>query len=534
MIETAHVRVGAVGGSPLASSRQRFRLPSQTKPPGSDLRSVLRGAVGLADGLRDLGAALRVSRATAPAKLDGSRSLQLQDRSTASRLRSTEAINTNTHQVSDRTPEFLGRSEARLKVDGDYRGGRDDLIVGKVKGRGKRGFRLEIRASRGGPVERFALAADREGPTTLELKNGLSLTIDDGDLSHGDVFSFEVFANVGGIVDPSNPMNGEGADDAVLDPELRVYDGSFELNGTRIRVDAEDSIAEVLHRITSSDAGVYASYDAAGRGVVLQAKEGGAREITLGDDTSGFLAAMKLEGAKTELGETRSAASAPIAEIPGLEKVRSGRIRLNGERIDVNVRQDSIADVFERINASDAGITARMDEDGTAHLEGEGLEGLRLRDPTGLFDALGLSASAVEAGSESTISAKEAAKAVSAIASGLQGIMKASGGAELRSLQKDLGALLAEAGGAEGRDRLRTRFGLRVEFGADGRADIEFGARGKRRFARALRKDPGAVLDFFAKQDGGGYTLMDRIADRLSQARRDLPTGRGTHLAEVA
>ncbi len=534
MLDASRLRVGAVGNAPLASSRQRFRLPQGQQASSFNLRSALKGVAGLGDGLRDLGASLRVSGATRSATLDGTRAVEFKDHGTASVLRSTEAINTNSESVSDRTPAFLGRSEARMKIDGEYSGARDDLLVGKVKSRGKRGFRLEIRSSRGGPVQKFELAADRDGPTTLDLKNGLSLTIDDGDLAVRDVFSFGVVAHVGDIVDPTEAMNGEGDEDAGLDPELRVYDGSFDLNGTRIRVQAEDSIAEVLHRINSSDAGVFASYNAASQGLVLQAKERGATDIRLGEDTSGFLAAMKLEGAETARGESKSGADAAIADVQGLEKVRSGRLTLNGEHIQVDVATDSLADVFERLNASEAGVTARVDDEGTARLEGDGLESLRVRDRTGLFEALGLSAANVQAGSESSISSKEAAKAVSAIASGLQGIMKASGGAELRALQKDLGDLLAEAGGAEGKKRMRTSFGLKIDFGADGRAEIDFGARGKRRFARALRKDPSAVLDFFTKADGAGQTLMDRLADRLAGARRDLAQGRGTHLTQVA
>ena len=76
--------------------------------------------------------------------------------------------------------------------------------------------------------------------------------------------------------------------------------GSFDVNGVSITVAANDTINSVLAKIDASAAGVTATFDATREEVVLTQKtEGAANDIVLANDTSGFLAATKLDTASS-------------------------------------------------------------------------------------------------------------------------------------------------------------------------------------------------------------------------------------------
>lgn len=99
----------------------------------------------------------------------------------------------------------------------------------------------------------------------------------------------------GAGVNPANPFNGTGASDPLFDPGQAVTAGSFQVNGISITVQANDTIYKVLDKITSSFAGVTATFDPVTETVNLISKTNGAPAITLAGDTSGFLAAVKLD-----------------------------------------------------------------------------------------------------------------------------------------------------------------------------------------------------------------------------------------------
>ena len=76
--------------------------------------------------------------------------------------------------------------------------------------------------------------------------------------------------------------------------------GKFTVNGQEITYDADmDSLSTVLNRITSSDAGVNASYDATNDRVVLTNKTGGATGIAVADVDGNFASALGLTGSVT-------------------------------------------------------------------------------------------------------------------------------------------------------------------------------------------------------------------------------------------
>src|SRR5439155_10363913 len=97
-------------------------------------------------------------------------------------------------------------------------------------------------------------------------------------------------------------FNGTGLNSALFETGTSVNAGSFTVNGTTINVAANDTVNTVLTRITASGAGVTATYDDATETVRLTRNQLSADPITVGNDTSGFLAAVKLKTAQSTTG----------------------------------------------------------------------------------------------------------------------------------------------------------------------------------------------------------------------------------------
>jgi hypothetical protein len=198
--------------------------------------------------------------------------------------------------------------------------------------------------------------------TEYTLDNNLVLTLGAGDLLTNTTFTVDVNDAVGSAVDPSKAMNGTRGDDPDLEYGQSVTDGSFDINGETITVNAGDSINDVLDRITSSDAGVTATFDAETESVVLTQKTAGSdNNITLQNDTSGFLAATKLSGAEQVSGADGDPDKA-LADVSEFSSIQNGSITVNGEDISIDVNADSLNDVIDRINASQDGVVAGLDD----------------------------------------------------------------------------------------------------------------------------------------------------------------------------
>ncbi|PIE15942.1 MAG: hypothetical protein CSA66_07960, partial [Proteobacteria bacterium] len=125
----------------------------------------------------------------------------------------------------------------------------------------------------------------------------------------------EVNALPGEEVDPSKPFYGF-AGDPNFEPGFEVGDGAFAVNGATVQVFTDDTIETVLARITASSAGVDATWDADAEAVRLAARgEGG---VTLGGDSSGFLAAVKLEGVSSSRFTTVTGSATSVERDPAL------------------------------------------------------------------------------------------------------------------------------------------------------------------------------------------------------------------------
>jgi hypothetical protein len=306
-----------------------------------------------------------------PAGATSASSLDLSSSGTATSttLQSTEEVNASTTAYSTDPPEWTGTSTAQATIGGEYDGssGTDTLTFNVKKGGTHGGdlILIEVYDSSNNQIESFSFKKQDGVNTPYTLSNGLTVTFGEGDFVKNDAFTLEVYDNVENAVNPDNPFNGTGSNDPNLQSGLEVTSGSFEINGTTIAVAADDTINSVIDKINQSDASVTATFDAASETVLLtQNTPGSTPDIVLANDTSGFVAAVKLDGAVAVPGEDGTVtedSATPLAEVDSFSTVQSGSISVNGVSIDIDVNTDSLNDILDRITASEAGVTASYD-----------------------------------------------------------------------------------------------------------------------------------------------------------------------------
>jgi flagellar hook-associated protein 2 len=156
-----------------------------------------------------------------------------------------------------------------------------------------------------------------------------------------------------------------------LDLDKTVVSGSFSINDIEISVTGSDTIYTILSKINSSSAGVTATFDEDTDKIVLTSTTGGSGEsITLDDDTSGFLDAMKLTATNgnpaqdftdgEDAGLYRALDETVLTQ--GTNAVQDGYFMINNITFKVDVDQDSLQSILNRINNSSAGVTAYLDD----------------------------------------------------------------------------------------------------------------------------------------------------------------------------
>ncbi|MFM1770101.1 MAG: hypothetical protein RJA22_2630 [Verrucomicrobiota bacterium] len=221
---------------------------------------------------------------------------------------------------------------------------------------------------------------------------GLSVAFSAGTVLRNAETTFSVSRTTPTEVDPDAVFNDA---DVNLRPRFengaQVTAGSFTVNGTAVAVLAGDSIRTVLDRLNSTVAGVTASFS--GDKVALRTTSASEEDLVLGNDTSGFLAALKLSGATTARGNVRDDRQV-LARTAAFASVAAGSFQVNGVSIAVDAGVDTLETVLARLNASGAGVTAAYDAatdrvrlTGTANSEEDIVLGA---DSTGLLAALRL------------------------------------------------------------------------------------------------------------------------------------------------
>ena len=442
--------------------------------------------------------------------------LGLEDR--AAELESSEEINAITTSYTPAGPDWAGTSSSLVTVDGAYTGTTDDTLTFKATGNrtvgGPLDIELEVYDSQDNLLETVVFTAGMSADTPVALSNGLEISLGEGNLKKNDTFTVSVSASTPSAVDPDKSFDGTRNDRPGFEPGVTVTAGQFEVNGTTIDVYATDTLQNVVDRIHSSSAGVDAEFDAATETIRLTQREVGAENsIVLSNDTSGFLAATKLDTGTLVEG-SRDEYTALLENSSRYDNVQAGSFSVNGVSITVDPTSDTLEDVLARIDASAAGVSAEYDQDSDRVLIRSLVRGqdLVLDDQSsGFLEALSIESQSIaarEAGANRLGDLQrgwitEAAGALSQMFYGVfhavedevagigEGVRQAVG----RALRVHLDRSSAETS----RDRLHA-LGLQFEFDESGAATFRIDAE---RFEEAARHDPDRLARFLLEDEHG-------------------------------
>ena len=178
-------------------------------------------------------------------------------------------------------------------------------------------------------------------------------------------------AKLGAAISPSAVLNSSGIKTAVTA-------GTFTINGVQFTAaPTTQSVNDIIAAINGSSAGVTASYNATTDKITLaNTVASNTAVINLGAnaDTSNLLAAFNLSGAtqstnlsgSTELSSTVNLGAVDTTKVLNSANfangaITSGSFSINGVSISVDPTTDTLQDVINRINSSDAHVTASYD-----------------------------------------------------------------------------------------------------------------------------------------------------------------------------
>ncbi len=232
--------------------------------------------------------------------------------------------------------------------------------------------------------DRITIAPNTAG-ATLSLANDSTGFFDAAHLQAGAV---------GTHVNADAAFNATALAAPLFDSGQSVQAGSFSVNGVSINVDAADNIRSVLAKITASSAGVTASYDDSAQTIRLTSNTASATPVTLSDDTSGFLAAVKLDGTaqSTAGSDAVNAFDAALRLMPEYGGVGVGIITVNGQSISVNPDTVSLRGLVNELNSLTYAGATLNESTGQIKLAARYAGGsLALSDTSGLLSALGIS-----------------------------------------------------------------------------------------------------------------------------------------------
>ena len=374
-----------------------------------DVLARLEGqrAVKAAVELRDRAEALRVSiLRTNPLQTSGAggvvgSAVTLDPSTTAANLASTAEINLDPTAFTPRRPLWNATSTSQASLAGSYDGslGSTSLTVTVINPgvREASNARVEVTDNASPYAERFNIHRNDPLDEVYTLSIGIELTFGVGSFDSGDTFNVTLQTGPDVKPNPTGAFDGSTGTDANLEASLDVTAGSFTVNGELIAVAANDSIDSVLNQINASAAGVIASYDAITEAISLvQQTPGAAPSIVVANDTSGFLAATKLDSAIVMPG-TDPERDRPLADVPSLTGISSGNFLINGVEISLDTSNDSVTAAIEAINSANAGVTAELLDDAYLIIRRIGSSALDLdSNGTGFFEAFGITSGTIE------------------------------------------------------------------------------------------------------------------------------------------
>lgn len=299
-----------------------------------------------------------------PARAESTTSLGLDTEFTAASLTSTEEINTVATSFTPFGPTISGSSTSEATIGGVYTGTVDETLTFTVQSGGTVGstaIKVNVAGESSPYFEQLQLDGTYVPGSAITLTNGLELSLSAGSLSDGDTFEVQVSATVGSAVDPTKPLNGIRNQNPNLEAGFSVVDGSFLVNGVAVSVFANDTIDDIVAKISASGAGVTATFDSQQERIVLtQDTLGATPTITLSGDTSGFLAATKLASAVVTPGTDDQRAVA-LENVSQFASMIAGSFNLNGHDITIDPTVDTLNDVIARINSGGVGARAAYD-----------------------------------------------------------------------------------------------------------------------------------------------------------------------------
>ena len=476
--------------------------------------------------MRGLSRAGRGGRAVA-----ASDSLGLDLTQTASTLTSTEEINTVATSFSPRGPDWDGpQSTSQITVDGEWTGGWDDTIEFRVHRNRTVGNRQVIRLKMydgdGDQFDNLRFPRYYDGVSPIDAGYGLTVTLGAGYVKAGESFFVDVSASQGTSLAVDNPLDGSRNTHPELDDGFAVSDGSFDVNGATISVSASDSTQDVLDRINAAGAGVTAAYDAGTDSVTFTHDDAGAEEITLDNDSSGFLAAMKLDGAAVSYGGAGDL-DETIEDVGALSGISTGGFSVNDRSFSVDVASDSLGDVLDRINAAGLGVTAAVDE-ATGEVQFTGSGEMTLDDGTsGFFTGVDVAAGVYEDGGREGLSRRqrrETADTLEELSLAFNELFaEMEYGDRITTQRRSVQSAIIEAlspvfAEVEG-DALSSGFGLDLDFGEDEVFDISGND-----LDRALGREAGAAFEFLLGRmhERGRGGMVGALREVLSVLETDL------------
>ncbi len=463
----------------------------------------------------------------------------LNAQASASTVDSAEQVNTSTTSVDSRGPGVLrvsrgnviaGLSSAPATVGGTYTGTTDKTFMLKMVSTtnvgGRTGYvRFDIYEDGTNIGRSTTLTRNYTPGDALTLSDGLEVSFDVGRLRRNEYFEFNAYATVGTDLDPSKAFNGTGADYAGVSDATPIVDGTVKINGTEVVVNASDSLNDLMDRINASAADVTATFDTDADAINIVNNTAGATDITFTDDTSGIVAALKLDTATVTLGKEPDRTLA-VEDVSNFGGVSTGSITINGVEIAIDTASDSLDDILDRINNSEAGVKASY-SDSTGRLtivnKTSSTDLVIDGDSTGLLSSLNVATGTYEATQRGGVSAKRAAELTDAMASMVKELNDlfvtiggSSGVSAVASTRNALSREMQSMVGSGG----RTQLGIGFNFSGVGGL-VEFDDKAQARFRSALSGNAGAVATFFEGK-GTSDGFFDIIEAQVTAAESAL------------
>ncbi len=472
------------------------------------------------------------------ASLSGTTRLDLSTSDSYSAIASSEEINTTATSFTPTDPTWTGSSSAQITVSGTYTGSTDEtLTFSAYRDRnvgGNKILKIDVYDGSGDYVEQMQWAAGSPNGTEVTNSLGLTISFGGGNMVEGDTFTVDVSASTGTDLDPDVALD----EVTVFEDGVSISNGSFTLNGQTISVKKNDTLNDVIDTINTSGAGVTATF--VDDVFTLTADDLGDVDVTPLGDTSGLIAALKLD-TSTQSDGSIDELNSQMSTVSALSSVGAGSFTINGETITIS-STDSLQDVLDAVNASDAGVTASYSTstgkvtfgsiDTAASMSISG-------DTSGLLAAIGVSEGTTEPVEGSKRGSRLAARELAAAIADLQDPLNALFGdteysedvsLERIAAQSKVRAAFGLAFEDAGFDMGSNDFGLELNLDAEGELAMDMSLLDVRALEEAMRFRPTEMKYFLfgSNQREGMLSLLEEAVgaaqDEIEETMGDAGT----------